>query len=82
MSSDKHSVLVFAQHCVMAGRSAPDSYRRDDGSVSDDVVEYSGTLDELRATADELERVGNQQHNVWMSRAARVIREHCDMYPA
>jgi hypothetical protein len=77
-----HSILIYGQQCSMSGRRAPDTYRNDDGTVSDDVVEYSGTLAELRETAAELERVSNERRNIWMGRAAKEIREYCDMYPA
>ena len=78
MNSTTHSVLIYGQQCSMSGRRADDSYRYDDGTVSDDVVEYKGTLAELRETAAELEAA----KSIWMNRAGRVIREHCDMYPA
>lgn len=81
LTGGAHSVLIYGQQCSMSGRRAPDSYRNDDGTVSDDVVEYRGTMDKLRETAAELERVGNERRNAWMSSAARVLREYIEAYP-
>lgn len=41
------------------------------------MVEYRGTLAELRETAKEL----GAAKSIWMNRAGRVVREHCEMYP-
>jgi hypothetical protein len=76
-------VFVFAEHALRAGEwASEDRAILDDGSISDDVVEYGGTRAELLEWADAIERSANEEcvrrpgaNESFRLRVARTLRE-------